>query len=187
MDYRFETVAQDDNRLSLRLSADHGPVSTSDYRIGLEARRVEEGTLLHIHTSYRPSLLSSILSHGYLSTLGHDKVGFSRIEQDGELQLVQGIRGVIERNVMRYHLAIDTFLNTRLLPEPSRHEAALVSWFRKNDSYPKQLHEMPEKEYLAIKRREWHNQQRLQQGLNERLKRVATPEKKAARAKETGL
>lgn len=169
MDYRFESIQQNEARLSLRLSAEHGPANTRDYRIEADALQVEEGTLLHIHSSYRPSMLSSILTRGYLATLGRDKVGFSRIEQGGESLPVQGLRGVVERNVMRYHLAIEAFLDSRLLAENSRHEAALLSWFRQNDSYPQQLHEMAENEYLAIKHREWFNQQRLQQALDATL------------------
>jgi hypothetical protein len=175
MTYQFATARDDDSRLSLRLHAEHGPANTRDYRIELEAQRVEEGTLLHLHSSYRPSLLSSLLTRGYLTTLGRNKVGFSRIEQGGESDLVQGVRGVIERNVMRYHLAIDAFLRTQLLPEASRHEGALASWFRQNDSYPQQLHEMTQGEYLEIKRREWQNQQQLQRAINKRLQLALMP------------
>ena len=128
MTYRFEASRNDQSHLSLKLRADHGPVNTKDYRLEVKAQRDEEGTLLHIYSSSRPSTLSSILTHGYLSTLGRDKVGFSRIQQNGEWRLVQGVRGVIERNVMRYHLAVDSFLSTQPLPETSRHTAALTTW-----------------------------------------------------------
>ena len=174
MTYQFEIVRQDDSQLSLRLYADHGPIGTSDYLIELDAVPVAEGTLLHIRSSYQPSWLSSMLTSAYLSTVGRDKVGFSLIEQDGELQAVQGIKGIIERNVMRYHLAINAFFSALSLPEASRYEATLVSWFKQNDSYP-QLHEMDEAEYLQIKREEWGNQQMLQRALDEGLKLAANP------------
>lgn len=169
MAYRFERVQRDDGQLQLLLSAAHGPVGTRDYRIVIHAMPVEEGTLLHINSSYRPSMLSSLLTGGYLATLGHDKVGFSRIDNSSEAELVQGIRGVIERNVMRYHLAVDAFLTSPASADESRHEAMLSHWFALNDHYPQQLHEMTQAEYLTIKRREWDNQQQLQQALNERL------------------
>lgn len=175
MAYRFEILRQDDAQLSLRLSADQGPAGTHDYRIELDALQVEEGTLLHIQSSYKPSMLSSLLTSTYLATLGRDKVGFSHIEQNGETQLVQGIRGVIERNVMRYQLAVAVFLSTQNLPAPSRREAQMARWFKQNDSYPHQLHEMTKIEYLNSKRREWLDQQRLQEALNERIKVAATP------------
>ncbi len=175
MTYQFEIIEKNDSQLSLRLHANHGPVSTSDYLIELDAVPVAEGTLLHIHSSYRSSWLSSMLTSTYLSTLGRNKVGFSLIEQDGELRPVQGIKGIIERNVMRYHLAIDAFLSTQSLPEATRHDATLTSWFEQNDSYPQQLHEMDETDYLQIKRKEWHNQQQLQRALDEGLQLAAAP------------
>lgn len=169
MGYQFETLQQNDDKLSLRLRAEHGPANTRNYLIEIHTMRVEEGTMLYIHSSYRPSLLSSLLTGGYLSTLGRNKLGFSRIAEGGGSHLVQGIRGVIERNVMRYHLAIDAYITSQSLAAPSRREAALVSWFKQNDSYPEQLHEMAQSEYLMIKRKEWLNQQRLQQTLNEKI------------------
>src|SRR5512139_3046967 len=166
--YRVVKREQTDGQMALLLRADSGPAGTRDYRIEVDALRVKEGTLFHIRTSYRSSMTSSLLTHTYLSTAGRDKVGFTRVEQDGVLRPVQGMRGVIERKVMRYQIAIDTFLSTRHIPEAAQREAALAHWFKQNDSYPQQLHEMTEHEYLAIKRREWDNQQRLQQALNDK-------------------
>jgi hypothetical protein len=175
MDYHFENLQQDDTRLTLHLSADHGPAGTRDYRIEVDALPVAEGTMLHIHSAYRPSMLSSMLTRGYLTTLGRDKVGFSRTRQGEELLPVQGLRGVVERNVMRYQLAIEAFLDSQPLAENSRHEAALISWFRQNDSYSLQLHEMSEADYLNIKHQEWQNQQRLQQAMDAGLQLAEAP------------
>jgi len=115
-----------------------------------------------------------MLTSADLSTVGSDKVGFSQVEEDGESHPVQGIRGIIERNVMRYHLAINAFFSTQSLPEDQRYDATLLSWFKQNDSYP-QLHEMDQAEYLEIKHDEWQNQQRLQQALDKHLKLAANP------------
>jgi hypothetical protein len=179
MGYQFDTLYQDDRKLSLRLHAERGPAKTRDYLIEIDTMSVEEGTMLHIHSSYRPSLLSSLLTRTYLNTLGRNKVGFSRITQDDESPLVQGIRGVIERNVMRYHLAIAAHLNAQSLAKSSRHEAALAGWFKQNGAYPEQLHEMVQSEYLTIKRKEWQNQQRLQQTLNKNIQLAELPSKNA--------
>lgn len=175
MDYRFNLIRYYDDHLTLQLNAAQGPVNTRDYRIELDALRVEEGTLLHIHYSYQPSLLSNVLTNGYLNTIGRNKVGFSRIEQEGVLRPVSGIRGAIERNVMRYHLAIEAFLGSRSLPAASRYEASLVNWISQNNSFPLQLHEMEKDEYLTIKRREKDNQQRLQRALNRQVNLAANP------------
>lgn len=173
--YRVVKHEEGDGQFALLLLADSGPAGTRDYRIEVNALQVSEGTLLHISSSYRPSMTSSLLTHTYLSTLGRDKVGFTRIEQDGVMRPVQGMRGVIERNVMRYQIAMNTFLTTQSLPATSRHEAALKRWFEENERYPHQLHEMSEKEYLEIKQREWDNQQRLQLAVNKKHHLAALP------------
>jgi len=165
--YRVEARDLSDEQMALSLYAPSGPVGTRDYRIEVQALKVKEGTLLHIRSSYRSSMTSALLARTYLSTLGRDKIGFTRIEQNGVMQPVQGVRGVIERNVIRYQLAIDTFLNTQALPATARREAALARWFRLNESHPDELHEMGQSEYLTIKRHEWQNQLRLQQYVNE--------------------
>ena len=170
MAYRFKTLQHGSELLQLQLSAKHGPAGTRDYRIEITARPVAEGTLLHISSSYRPSLLSSMLSASYLATLGRDKVGFSREGGEG---YVKGIRGVIERNVMRYHLAIDAFLAQLEMGDESGHEAMLAYWFEHNDNYPQQLHEMPKQEYLTIKRQERQQQLQLQQAIDERARLAA--------------
>jgi len=175
MAYRFEIIRQDDSQLSLRLHADHGPLSTRDHLIELDVVRAEEGSLLHFHISYQRSWLSSMLTNAYLSTLGRNKIGFSHSTQEGESRPVQGIKGIIERNAMRYQIAINAFLNTQSLPEVMRHEAALANWFKQNDSHPEQLHEMDEADYMEIKREEWNNQQRLQKALNITLRMATAP------------
>lgn len=172
MAYRFNTQHYDSHQLQLHLSAQRGPANTRDYRIEVTAQAVEEGTLLHIRSSYRPSMLSSILSASYLSTLGRDKVGFSRDTDTENGDYVKGIRGVIERNVMRYHIAIDAFLSTPHTDDLSSHDTMLTYWFDHNDSYPQQLHEMTREEYLAIKQQERMQQLRLQQMIDKRARLV---------------
>jgi len=164
--YHFEVAQQEVGQLLLHLHAESGPAGTRDYVIEVGALKVKEGTLLHVHLSYRTSITSSLLTRGYLSTIGRDKIGFTHITKDGKSYPVQGVRGVIERNVMRYQLAIVAYLSTQSLPAASRHEAELTKWFKQNDSFPQQLHEMTEKEYLEIKHKEWDNQQKLQQALS---------------------
>ncbi len=177
LSYRFEVVKQTPQRLSLLLSAESGPAGTRDYRIELNALRVKEGTQLYIHSSYRPSTLSTLLTSSYLATMGRNKVGFSHVTKGGKAQLVRGIRGVVERNVMRYHLAIDAFLNSVTTAGYENHDLLLERWFRLNDSHPQQLHEMKQSEYMEIKKQEWHNQQQLQLSVDERLRVAAVPNK----------
>jgi hypothetical protein len=59
----------------------------------------------------------------------------------------------VERNVMRYYLAVQAFLETQSVPEPERFERRLGRWFELTGRYP-QLHEVDWEEYLETKRRE---------------------------------
>jgi hypothetical protein len=90
---------------------------------------------------------------GYLATLGSDKVGFTK--KDGDY--IGGVRGVVERNTMRYYLAIDSYVNA---PAASQLEQRLGTWFDATEQYAQQLHEVDRNDYMEMKRHEF---QRLQQ------------------------
>ncbi len=66
---------------------------------------------------------------GYLATIGRDKVGFSIVgsRADGQPVYVHGTRGVIERNTMRYYVAIEAYLGTMALPPPP-HSSSNAAW-----------------------------------------------------------
>ena len=50
------------------------------------------------------ALTPRLVLRSYLATTGRDKRGFSTVGQDarGQPRLIDGTRGVIERNTMRY-------------------------------------------------------------------------------------
>ena len=104
---------------------------------------------------------------GYLSTIGSGKVGFSVVDRlpDGRPVYVGNMRGVIERNTMRYYLAIDTYLGSLALPPAERVERRLRDWYAATERYPRQLHEMERDDYLAMKRKELQRQQAEMQSL----------------------
>ena len=97
----------------------------------------------------------------YLGTLGRDKVGFTVVGRlaDGQPRHVGGMRGVVERNSMRYYLAIEAFLGARASPGQSRAEKSFRDWVAAIERYPRQLHDMEQGEYLAMKRKEYLRQQ----------------------------
>ncbi len=164
LEYLFRVREQEHDRLRVSLFAPDGPYGTRDYRIELEARPTADGrTAIRMHSSFRPSLRSELATRIYLSTVAQDKVGFSVEERtaDGPVY-VGGMKGIIERNAMRYYLALKAFLDTMQLPEEQRFEARLQAWYGMTEKYPRQLHEMGEKEYLEAKRRERQQQVKLQ-------------------------
>ncbi len=164
IDYRFAAEFVDEDRFRVALQAPEGPFGTRDYLIRLEARRDGEGTLVHLLSSFRPSLASRLATRAYLSTLGRGKVGFSTLAdgQGEEKTLVRGVKGIVERNAMRYYLALQTFLETREVPPEGRFAFRASAWFDHTEAYAEQLHEVEKEAYLNAKEREHQNQLRLQ-------------------------
>lgn len=165
--YLFRVKAREKGRFQVLLSAPEGPFATRDYRIELEASPAADGgTLLRMRSSFRPSLRSKLATRTYLATSGRDKVGFSVLGRgEGGPVYAGGMKGVIERNAMRYYLALQAHLDTLHLPEKSRFEARLRAWHASTERYPKQLREVDRQTYLDVKRQEREYQLQLQKKL----------------------
>lgn len=154
LDLRFSVLERDDELLRVQLAAPAGPAGTRDYRIVFEAVPLAQGgTFVHLGYGYGHGALSRLAIQAYLATSGADKVGFSVEGRDaeGNPRLIGGMRGILERNTMRYFLAIDAYLDALDTPGPSRHRARLEKWFTAVERYPRQLREMSLERYLALK------------------------------------
>ena len=160
----FEVRVAANDYLRVTLRAPEGPLGTQDYRISVQASPVEQGTLVQLSWGYEDSWRSRMATSTYLATLGRDKVGFTVVGKDrsGRPEYIQGVRGMIERNAMRYYLALRAYLKTDELPAQQRLEASMAEWYRLITAHARQLHELERDEYLNNKRREWANQRRLQ-------------------------
>jgi len=157
IDFRFSAPELAPGSMRVLLEGDIGPLGTHDYRISLEAvPAAAGGTLLHFSYSYVYGWTSQIAMQAYLATAGANKVGFSTV--DGAL--VGGMRGVLERNTMRYYLAIEAYLDSLRAPGPEREDARLGAWFDATERYSRQLHEMDRVEYVAMKHRDLRYPQR---------------------------
>jgi len=160
--FAYRVAAQAPNYLQIRLDAGEGPLSTRDYRIVLEAVPLENGqTFIRLSYSYAYGSVGRLAMQAYLGTIGRDKVGFTvaGTHADGQPLLIGGMRGVVERNTMRYFLAIDAFLGALSEPPQAQLEKRLHDWFAATEHYPRQLHEMERGAYLDMKRREHRRQQ----------------------------
>ena len=156
----FRVQEAGDQRFAIGLEAAEGPLGTRNYRIALEAApQGERETLLHVTYAYQSSWTARTAMQVYLATAGSDKVGFSRGGAGAGAPLVAGLRGSLERNAMRYYLAIEAWLDTLGLAPPERQHRALEEWFTATERYPRQLQEITRKEYLAMKTREIQRQQ----------------------------
>jgi len=106
-------------------------------------------------------MTARIAMQSYLATIGRNKVGFSVTGRTADSQPVYmgGMRGVVERNTMRYYLAIETYLGALSVPASQQVEKRLNAWHAGVERYPVQLHELERDEYLAMKRKEIRRQQ----------------------------
>jgi hypothetical protein len=162
LDFVYRVAARTANYLQVKLNADEGPLSTRDYLIVLEAAPAEDGqTLIRLSYSYSYGMVGRLAMLTYLGTIGRNKVGFTVIGQKsgGQPRYIGGMRGVVERNTMRYYLAIEAFLGALSAPPQARLEKSLRDWFAAVEGYPRQLHEMEQGEYLDMKRKEYSRQQ----------------------------
>jgi hypothetical protein len=158
--FTLQPQARAADYMSVRLGAASGPFSTRDYRIQVQAIPLDGGqrTFLHLNYSYGMGMAAKLAMQGYLATAGAGKVGFTRTSDAG---YIGGMRGAIERNTMRYYLAIEAYLASLSAPESQQRARRLESWFAATEQYARQLHEVDRAAYLAMKRNEFR---RLQAG-----------------------
>ncbi|HMC17460.1 MAG TPA: hypothetical protein VKI18_17625 [Albitalea sp.] len=162
VEFNYKVAAQSADHLHVQLSADAGPLGTRNYRIGFEAVPLDaQHSFIRMSYSYGYGFAARMAMQGYLATIGSGKVGFSVVGRnaDGTPVLIDNVRGVVERNTMRYYLAIDAYLDSLSTPAGEQVEKRLRDWFAATERYPKQLHEMERDEYMTMKRKEVKRQQ----------------------------
>jgi hypothetical protein len=105
--------------------------------------------------AYGYGFTARVAMQTYLATLGRDKVGFSVVDhKDGKPVYIGGVLGLLERNTMRYYLAIDAYLGAYSLPPAEQAEKRIRDWYASTERYARQLHEMDQSDYLDMKRKE---------------------------------
>jgi hypothetical protein len=159
MNYEFRVNENTENFIQVSLVSAQGPVSTSDYQIAFEAMPNDaQSSLIHLTYSYRYGWATKLAVSGYLASLGREKVGFSIIGYDDRQKpiYVKGVQGIIERNAMRYFLAIQSYLDTGDgIAEDARLERRISRWFDLTQRFQRQLYELPRLEYIDMKRKEF--------------------------------
>ena len=163
--FNYNVAAAQPDYFEVQLQAADGPMGTSDYRIALEAVALPNNqTFLHLTYSYSANLAGKLAMQAYLATAGSNKVGFTVDGEpvDGHPAWITGVRSVVERNTMRYYLAIDSYLASTRQPGAGRFERSLQTWFTASERYSRQLHELERPAYLKMKRAEYLRQQTAQ-------------------------
>jgi hypothetical protein len=142
------------------LAAPDGPYDTRDYDLVVEAVPLDERrSFVHLGYAFSHAGASRLAMRLYLATVGRDKVGFSREAQPGggAGPLVGGMRGVVERNVMRYLLALRCHAQGAAADAGTHQDldTRLRCWFDATERYAPQLHELDERDYLHMKQAEF--------------------------------
>lgn len=160
--FNYRSVITTPTYFALELNAADGPLSTQDYRIWIEATSLNDGrSFLHITYAYTFGFTGRLAMQSYLATLGRGKLGFTIIGKQANAQprYIHGVRAVVERNTMRYYLAINAYLAALDTPPKNQLEKRLQQWYSDTEPYARQLHEIEREEYLVMKRREYQRQQ----------------------------
>ena len=136
IDFGF-TARQSTDYLNAALRAETGPVGTRDYAIVLQAAPLDaRRTFLHMSYTYKLGTMARLAMDAYLAGPGREKRGFT---VDG------GARGVVERNAMRYYLAVEAHLASQAL------EPRLRRWYTEATRYPQLREEITLEQYLQMK------------------------------------
>jgi hypothetical protein len=162
VEFTYEVTASGPDYTQIVLGARKGPLGTRNYRISLELIALGgEQSFLHIGYAYAYDLKARLAMRLYLATSGSAKVGFTIIdsEKGRPPRLIGGVRGALERNTMRYYLAIDAYLGALASPAAERFEESLDRWFTSTERFALQLHEVDHDAYFTMKRREYLRQQ----------------------------
>jgi hypothetical protein len=162
VEFSYRAIAVTPDHLAVGLDAVKGPFGTRNYSILLEAVPLESGqTFVHLAYSYTYGSAAKLAIRAYLSTAGSKKVGFTvtGLRNDGQVEYIDGVRGMVERNTMRYYLAIEAYLGALSVPPSAQLEKRLRDWYAAAERYPRQLHEIGQNDYLRMKRGEYLRQQ----------------------------
>ncbi len=162
---RYRIIEQRREYLHIVLDADKGPLGTREHRLRFEALPLDaHRTFVQVSFSYASGTPLRIAEQIYFSTLGRSKIGFTitGIDEKGSPLYIGGSRGVIERNTVRYYLAIHSFLRTAQYPEQMSFSRRIREWYDLTSRFTRQLYEMDRDDYLAVKKRERENQVMLQ-------------------------
>ena len=157
IDFDFRLATSTPEHVLVLLTCDNGPLGTNNYRIEVEAIPLEgRKSFLHMSYAYSYGFGARMAMETYLATLGRSKVGFSTTGHGSEAKpdYVGGMIGLMERNTMRYYLAIEAYLDALAVPPAQREEKRLRDWYAGTERYARQLHEMDRADYLEMKRKE---------------------------------
>lgn len=173
----FELQKNNNNYMRVLMASRRAVWGIKEYSVIVEATPFGKSTLVRFTSQYHAGRLNMAATMVYLKTFARSKVGFTVVSQNsqGEPQYVGGMQGIIERNAVRSYLALQAYLETASVPAEQRFEMRLRRWYELTNVYPRQLHELQWQTYLSNKRREYHNQRKLQQRVLRQASKINLP------------
>ncbi|WP_455202660.1 hypothetical protein [Kaarinaea lacus] len=161
MKYQFNKVSSSPDYLHVNLTAGDGPLGTSDYLLTFEVIPFNESSsFIHFKYSYHYGFMAKLALDGYLATIGRHKVGFTITDYDAANNpvYVKGLQGIVERNSMRYFIAIRSFLDTSYLNR-EQWDNRVQHWYQLARRFERQFMEVREKEYIETKSKEFRTRE----------------------------
>ncbi|MCI0507428.1 MAG: hypothetical protein L0Z73_15145 [Gammaproteobacteria bacterium] len=159
MQYRFHKADSLPDYLHVNLTSGSGPYGTTEYLLTFEVIPFDDSSsFIHFKYSYHYGLMAKLAIEGYLATIGKNKVGFTVKDYDAENQpvYVQGLQGIVERNSMRYFIAIRAFLDASGM-RGEQWENRVEQWYQLASGFERQFMEVRDREYIETKRKEYAN------------------------------
>ena len=90
--------------------------------------------------------------------------------RNGKSVYIGGPRGALERNAVRYYLALQSFMDTLHYTEDIRFSMRTGRWYDLTNRYRRQLFEMEKKDYVKFKAEEHNKQVILQRSIGTGLR-----------------
>jgi hypothetical protein len=159
-EFKLQVHSATEDYLDVALVAHEGPLGTKNISLRLQVIPLTgKRSFVHLHYAYDTQWLGRMAMQTYLQTTGRGKVGFTSIGgANVSATFIEGARGVIERNTMRYFLGFDCALAFNIQPTPQRFSSMAHCWYEQVEKYPLQLHEMQRADYLHMKAKEYRRQ-----------------------------
>jgi hypothetical protein len=170
--YHYRSLDQQKGYMDVSLSAETGPYGTKNHIMRFEALPLDGGkTFVHVSYVYSDSAALRLAGKVYFATLGMGKAGFTvtGTDRNGKPVYIGGPRGALERNAVRYYLAIHSFMNTLHYPKETRFSMRISEWYDLADRHREQLFDLDKKDYLTFKTLEHVNQVALQRSIGKVL------------------
>jgi hypothetical protein len=157
IDFTYSSSLSTPGYLAIVLTAAKGPLGTRNYRLVFESIGLSgTSSFVHVSYAYQYGVFGQIAMQSYLSTVGRKKLGFTRTGAyvGSTPEYIGGVRGALERNTMRYYLAVLAYMNGTHFPAEQQANQRLEYWIDAVEEYPQQLHETSREDYLSMKRAE---------------------------------